>query len=237
MSTLLAARDIVAGYRPDLPILRGVGIELGAGEVVAILGPNGAGKSTLIKTLAGLVPLASGAAELDGRPIGGLPTHRLLAAGVSYVPQTGNIFTTLTVQENLRAAAHTLSRGQAERFARMYALFPDLADRRRQLGRTLSGGQRQMLAFARALITEPRVLMLDEPSAGLSPKMTAMVFDTVRTLAGQGVAVLLVEQNVKAALRIADRGYVLAEGRNRLAGSAVALRDDPAMADIFLGRR
>ena len=234
---LLRAEGIVAGYRPDLPILHGVGVEVARGEVVAILGPNGAGKSTLIKTMAGLVPLSSGVAELDGQTIAGLATHQLLAAGVSYVPQTGNIFTTLTVHENLRAAAHVQRNGHAARFARMYALFPDLADKRRALGRTLSGGQRQMLAFARALITEPRVLMLDEPSAGLSPKMTAMVFDKVRELAGQGVAVLLVEQNVKAALRVADRGYVLAEGRNRLAGSAAALLADPAMGDIFLGRR
>lgn len=234
---LLRAHDIVSGYQPDLPILHGVTVEVGEREIVAILGPNGAGKSTLIKTLAGLVPLTSGRAELDGRPIGGLATHQLLGAGISYVPQTGNIFTTLTVHENLRAAAHTVRSDRAARYDRMYALFPDLAAKRRQPGRQLSGGQRQMLAFAKALMTEPRLLMLDEPSAGLSPKMTAMVFDTVNALARDGVGVLLVEQNVKAALRIADRAYVLVEGRNRLAGSAGDLLANPSVGQIFLGKR
>ncbi|MBM3504483.1 MAG: ABC transporter ATP-binding protein [Alphaproteobacteria bacterium] len=234
---LLSAIDVIAGYQPDLPILHGVSVDVAKGEIVAILGPNGAGKSTLIKAIAGLLPLTGGRITLAGQSIGGLPAHRLLHAGVSYVPQIGNVFTTLTVHENLRVAAHTLSGRYADRLERMYALFPDLAAKRRQPGRQLSGGQRQMLAFAKALVTEPSVLMLDEPSAGLAPKAAETIFEKVRELAQGGVAVLLVEQNVKSALRFSDRAFVLAEGRNRLAGTADSLRADPAVADIYLGKR
>ncbi|MBL8838958.1 MAG: ABC transporter ATP-binding protein [Alphaproteobacteria bacterium] len=232
---LLEARDVFAGYVADLAIVRGASIAIASGEVVTIIGPNGAGKSTFVKTMAGLVRLFSGAITLAGRAIGGLPPQDLVRAGLGFVPQTANVFTTLTVHENLRVGGHLLRHGFAARAAAIYSLFPDLADRRRHLGSQLSGGQRQMLAFARALIMEPRVLMLDEPSAGLSPKMANMVFEKARSLARTGIAVLMVEQNAKAALAVSDRAYVLVEGREQLSGPADRLLDDPAVRRLYLG--
>jgi branched-chain amino acid transport system ATP-binding protein len=235
MSALLAVEDVVAGYVPDLAIVRGASIAVAGGEVVTIIGPNGAGKSTLIKAIAGLVPIFSGAVTLGGQAIAGLKPHAIMRAGIGYVPQTANVFTGLTVHENLRVGGHLLGRQFGARAEAVYALFPDLAERRRNLGRQLSGGQRQMLAIARALIIEPSLLILDEPSAGLSPKLVGQVFDKVRALAAAGVAVLMVEQNAKAALAISDRGTVLVEGRAQLAGPARALLDDPAVKELYLG--
>jgi branched-chain amino acid transport system ATP-binding protein len=235
VSALLQARDVVAGYVPDLAIVRGAAIEVAAGEVVTVIGPNGAGKSTFVKAIAGLVPIFSGSVTFKGAAIAGLKPHAIMRAGIGYVPQTANVFTGLTVHENLRVGGHMLGRAFAARADALYAMFPDLAARRRHLGRQLSGGQRQMLAVARALIIEPALLILDEPSAGLSPKLVGQVFETLRGLARSGVAVLMVEQNAKAALAISDRGTVLVEGRNQLSGPARALLDDPAVKELYLG--
>ncbi|MHB2166360.1 ABC transporter ATP-binding protein [Alsobacter sp. R-9] len=234
---LLVARSVVAGYVPGLPIVKGVHGDVAGGEIVTIIGPNGAGKSTFLKALAGLVPIESGEVLLRGAPVTGLPTHELIAAGLAFVPQTGNVFTTLTIHENLMVGGHTVGSALRRRLDAAYALFPALAEKRGQRARVLSGGQRQMLAIARALMTEPAVIMLDEPTAGLSPKVVGEVFADLRRLAQSGVAVFMVEQNAKAALRISDRGYVLADGENRFEGSAASLLDDPAVAEAFLGAR
>jgi branched-chain amino acid transport system ATP-binding protein len=235
VTAVLEARDVVAGYVPDLPIVRGVSLHVAAGEVVTVIGPNGAGKSTLLKAIAGLVPVSAGAVRLRERAITGLRTHELTAAGVGYVPQAGNVFTTLTVHENLLVGAYRVDRERAARLDAVYGLFPDLAARRRDPGRVLSGGQRQMLAIARALVIEPAVLLLDEATAGLAPRAAAEVFGRVRDLAGRGVAVLMVEQNARAALEASDRGYVLSDGVTRLHGPARDLLGDPAIAHIYLG--
>ena len=234
---LLSARDIVAGYFGGLPVVHGISADVAPREIVTLIGPNGAGKSTFLKAIAGLIALESGRVMLGGREITALPAHSVVAAGVGYVPQTANIFTTLTIHENLRVGGHTLRGELAARLERAYALFPVLAEKRRQPGRALSGGQRQMLAIARALMTEPKLLLLDEPTAGLAPQVVAEVFRLLRRLADSGVAVLMVEQNAKAALNASDRGYVLAEGRNRIAGRSVELLNDPAVAETFLGGR
>ena len=234
---LLSARDIVAGYFGGLPVVHGISVDVAPREIVTLIGPNGAGKSTFLKAIAGLIALESGRVMLGEREITALAAHSVVAAGVGYVPQTANVFTTLTIHENLKVGGHTLRGELAARLERAYALFPVLAEKRRQPGRALSGGQRQMLAIARALMTEPKLLLLDEPTAGLAPQVVGEVFRLLRRLAESGVAVLMVEQNAKAALNASDRGYVLAEGRNRIAGRSVELLNDPAVAETFLGGR
>ena len=233
---LLVARDVVAGYARDLPIVHGVSLDVAPGEILVVLGPNGAGKSTLVKALAGVVSTFGGSVQLAGKDITGRPAHRLAASGLGFVPQTANVFTTLSVDENLRIGGYLLGHELKQRLAAAYARFPDLAQRRRHAGHALSGGQRQMLAIARALMTAPRLLLLDEPSAGLSPLMVNEVFTEVRRIADSGMAVLMVEQNVKAGLRIADRGLVLVNGRAAHSGSARALAEDPSLAQLYLGR-
>ena len=234
-AALLQVDALVAGYVRGLPIVHGASIEVARGEVVTIIGPNGAGKSTLLKAIVGLVGVESGRVTLAGRDITGLPAHEVVRAGVGFVPQTANVFSTLTIEENLRAGGHLLPGGLKERLTQAYAMFPDLAGKRRDRARTLSGGQRQMLAIARALMTQPALIVLDEPTAGLSPLLVDEVFARIRSLVAQGVAVLMVEQNAKGALRQSDRGYVLAEGRNRVQGPAQALLNDPQVAAAFLG--
>ncbi len=231
----LAVESLVAGYEPDLAIVREASIEVRVGEIVALLGPNGAGKSTLVKAVAGLVPVSAGTIRFEGQDITGRPAHTLIAAGLAFVPQTENVFTRLTVGENLALAGHRLGRRLRERLDAVFALFPDLARQRGLAAGRLSGGQRQMLACARALIVEPRLLMLDEPSAGLAPAMVAQLFAKLRQVREAGVSILIVEQNVKAALAFADRGYLLADGRPRLSGPAASLASDPALADLYLG--
>jgi len=239
IAPLLVVDRLVAGYVRGLPIVHGVSITVAPREVVTVIGPNGAGKSTLLKAIVGLVEVESGRITLSGRDITGQPTHEVVQAGVGFVPQTGNVFTTLTVAENLRAGAHLLhGQGKAllgERMERAYAMFPVLGEKRHERARTLSGGQRQMLAMARAMMTEPALVVLDEPTAGLSPLLVDEVFTRVRGLAAQGVAVLMVEQNAKGALRRSDRAYVLAEGRNRIEGAAESLLDNPEVSAAFLG--
>jgi branched-chain amino acid transport system ATP-binding protein len=233
---LLAVEELVAGYEPGLPIVRGVGIAAARGEIVAILGPNGAGKSTLVKAVAGLVPKFAGAVLLGGTDITNRKAHELVRAGLAFVPQTENVFTGLTIDENLKLAAAILPKPERRgRTEAMYALFPDLAGRRGLAAGRLSGGQRQMLAVARALMVGPKVLMLDEASAGLSPKLVELLCLKLEEIRSGGVTIVLVEQNARAALAIADRAYVLAEGRNRYEGRAAELGNDPAIARLYLG--
>jgi branched-chain amino acid transport system ATP-binding protein len=234
--SVLNAQDIVAGYEPDLPILNGAGFEVRQGEIVALLGPNGAGKSTLIKAIAGIVPISSGSVRLRDEDITLLPPHLLIRRGLGFVPQTENVFSAMSIEDNLKLAAAILEKSRRlPRIEAMYAMFPDLAERRRLNAGRLSGGQRQMLAIARALLVEPTVLMLDEPSAGLSPKMAESVFQALLRIRETGVSIALVEQSVRSALAIADRAYVLAEGRNRHEDRADALARDPMIAHLYLG--
>lgn len=233
----LEIRDLVAGYVRGLPVVHGVSLEVARREIVTIVGPNGAGKSTVLKAIAGLVSREGGQVRLDGRDVTTLPAHEVVSAGIGFVPQTGNVFTTLSVHENLTVGGHVIRGSLSERLERAYALFSPLAERRHLRARTLSGGERQMLAMARALMTDPTVLMLDEPTAGLAPRVVDDVFRQLLRLAESGIAVLMVEQNARAALRASDRGYVLTEGRNLVAGSARELLDDASVAEAFLGGR
>ena len=235
MSAVLTVQDLVAGYEPGVPIVNGAWLIVAAGEIVAVLGPNGAGKSTLIKAIAGVAPIRSGAVYLD-EEITGLPAHMMVRQGLAFVPQTENVFTAMSVEDNLRLAAGIFRRPNARRrIAEIYGFFPDLARQRRLLAGRLSGGQRQMAAIARALIVAPRVLMLDEPSAGLSPKLVEGVFARLAEIRASGVAIVLVEQNARAALAIADRGVILVEGRERHEGRAAELWGDARVAELYLG--
>lgn len=237
MNPLLEVRNLVAGYMPGLPILQGVSLAIAAQEIVTVLGPNGAGKSTLVKAIAGLVPIFSGEILLEGNSIRGLPAHRLVERGVAYVPQVANVFKRLTVQENLEIGAYSSRRHLAERLEEVFGLFPELVPFRRQLAGRLSGGQRQMVAIGRALMVRPRLLILDEPSAGLSPKLVGQVFHKVQEIRQTGVTVLMVEQNAKAALLISDRGYILAEGQERLQDRAERLLQNPEVGELYLGAK
>ncbi len=235
-AAILSVERMVAGYEPGLPIVNGASIHVARGEIVALLGPNGAGKSTLIKAVAGLASLTSGDVRFDGKDLTNMPAHMRIRAGLAFAPQTENVFATMSVDDNLRLAAGFLpSARRAVRIAAMYDAFPDLARQRGLLAGRLSGGQRQMLAIARALLGEPKALMLDEPSAGLSPKFVEIVFAKLADIRKSGVTIVLVEQNTRAALALADRAYVLVQGCNRHEGEARALRDDPTIAALYLG--
>ncbi len=233
--TALALSGLQAGYAPDLPIVKGVDLSVAAGETVAILGPNGAGKSTLVKAVAGLVPVLAGRVRIDGLDVTGAPSYRLCRMGLGFVPQTENVFTRLTIRENLEVASDRLTRSdRAARIGETFAMFPDLGARPNRLAGALSGGQRQMLAAARALLARPSLLILDEPSAGLSPKLVAEVFATLRRIADTGVTLLVVEQNVRAALTLASRAVVLVDGRVAHDGPVAAL-DRDRLGRLFLG--
>jgi len=231
---LLDIRDLSAGYG-EHEILRGLSLHVGAGELVAVIGPNGAGKSTLLKTLAGLVRPRAGRIVLDGADITGAATRRIVASGLCYVPQEANVFASLSVWENLTIGAWTAARAFNERAQAVVELFPALAARRRARAATLSGGERQMLAMAMALMVEARLLLLDEPSAGLAPALQRLVFDRVREINARGLGILLVEQNARESLALCQRAYVLAMGRVRAEGSGAALRDDPEIRRLYLG--
>jgi branched-chain amino acid transport system ATP-binding protein len=232
----LSTQALVAGYERDLPIVRGIEFAIDPGAFVVVLGPNGAGKSTFVKAIAGLVPIHSGAVRLGDRDVTAVPAHEKIRQGLAFVPQTENIFTTLSIHENLLVAANILPKeARGRRIADLYAMFPDLAARPALKAGQLSGGQRQMLAVARALIVAPSVLILDEPSAGLSPKVATEVFRTLKTINETGVTILLVEQNVKAALALADRGVILVDGKLRHEGAAATLAGDPIVAELYLG--
>ncbi len=234
----LLARNVAAGYVPGLPIVHDVSLAVAAGEIVTVIGPNGAGKSTLLKAIAGLVLFEGGEVTCAGRDVSGHPAHEMVRIGIALAPQTGNVFTTLSVHENLVVGGHMLDRTTLrDRLTAVYARFPVLSERRSAPGRALSGGQRQMLAIARALMTDPKVLMLDEPTAGLAPRVVTELFADLRRLAASGVAVLMVEQNARAALRVSDRGYVLTQGRNHMEGRAADLLADAAFSEAFLGGR
>ncbi|MCY7307966.1 MAG: ABC transporter ATP-binding protein [Rhodoferax sp.] len=232
----LDVESLEAGYEPGLPIVRGASLQVQTGEIMAILGPNGAGKSTLVKAVVGLVPVSGGRVLLFGRDITRVAAHRMVFEGLAFVPQTENVFVNLSIAENLELAAALVKADRRERLDPVYAMFPDLARQRALRAGQLSGGQRQMLAVARALITRPRLLVLDEPSAGLSPKLVAQVFDKLREVRASGVTVLLVEQNVKAALALADRAAVLVEGCERIVASSAELLGDERIAALYLGR-
>ncbi|MFN3688056.1 ABC transporter ATP-binding protein [Salinarimonas sp.] len=231
---VLRVEGLVAGYVRDLPILRDVDLSLARDTLTAIIGPNGAGKSTLIKAIAGLVPVSAGRVVLDGREITGIRPDEMAGLGLAYVPQTDNVFRSLTISENLALVLRSVA-DRTRRLEELYALFPPLAEKRRERAGALSGGQRQMLAVAMALASRPRVMLMDEPSAGLSPKIQEEVLALARRLTREGVSILLVEQNVKQALRVADHCFILAEGRNRLDGPADRILSDPAVAEIYLG--
>ena len=234
----LSTQALVAGYEPGLPIVRGVDFSIRSGELVIVLGPNGAGKSTFVKAIAGLVPIHAGATMLGDFDITAVPTHEKIRHGLAFVPQTENIFATMSIHDNLLLAANVLPKEKrSRRVADLYAMFPDLAARPSLRAGQLSGGQRQMLAVARALIVEPSVLILDEPSAGLSPKIVQEVFAQLKAINETGVTIILVEQNVKAALAIADRAAILVEGQLRHEGPAATLAEDPIVAELYLGAR
>ena len=232
---LLAATDLVAGYLPGVNILNGCDLVLHPGELIGIIGPNGAGKSTLLKALFGLVNVRSGSVTLAGEDITNLRADHLVQRGVGFVPQNNNVFPSLTIEENLQMGAFQAPKKFAERFAFVSDLFPTLAERRRQRAGSLSGGERQMVAMARALMMEPSVLLLDEPSAGLSPVKQDETFLRTRRINKAGVSVVIVEQNARRALQICDRGYVLDQGRNAYSGPGRQLMHDPKVIELYLG--
>ncbi len=234
MSAILRASGVVAGY-DEAEILHGVSVEVQQGDMVAVIGPNGAGKSTLLKAIFGLIPVRQGHVLFKGEDITDEPPNRIVAKGLSYVPQTENVFPSLTISENLEMGAFTRRDGLRERIEQVCDLFPDLAGRRGDRAGKLSGGQRQMLALARALMLDPHMLLLDEPSASLSPKMVDSVFEKIREINERGTAILLVEQNAREALSFSDRGYVLVMGENRLEGRASDLIDNADVARLYLG--
>lgn len=233
---VLELSDIHAGYG-DTDILHGINMHVCDDEVVVVIGPNGAGKSTAVKAILGLLNIRKGDVLLNEQVITGTPPEKVINQRVSYVPQTHNVFVSLTVQENLEMGAWTVPAGMNDRIERMYEMFPDLAEKRRQAAGSLSGGQRQMVAMAKALMVDPEVLLLDEPTAGLSPLYRSVIFTAVQSIKDNGVPVLMVEQNAKQALGVADRGYVLVDGSNRHTGTGQELREDPEVARMFLGAR
>ena len=232
--SILTVEGIVAGYG-ETEILHGVSMHIEPREAVTIFGPNGCGKSTLMKTIFGLLTPKQGSIRFENIDITGMPTDRLIRMGMSYVPQTGNIFPSLTIEENLEMGAFVDDSDAQARISEMYRMFPDLERSRRQRARSLSGGQRQMLAFARALMLRPKLLLLDEPSAGLSPLMAQLIFDRLRDIRAMGIAILIIEHNIQTALAMSDRGYVLANGENQLDGSAAGLLDNPEIGRLYLG--
>jgi ABC-type branched-subunit amino acid transport system ATPase component len=232
---ILRADEIVAGYIPEVDILTGCDLYCRDGEIVGIIGPNGAGKSTLLKALFGLVRVRSGRVILHGEDITNVKANELVSKGVGFVPQTNNVFPSLTVEENLEMGLYLAPKRFSERFDFVTSLFPALGDRRRQRTGSLSGGERQMVAMGRALMAEPSVVLLDEPSAGLSPVLQDEVFLRARDINKAGVSVVMVEQNARRCLQICDRGYVLDQGRNAYTGTGRDLINDPKVIELYLG--
>ena len=232
----LTVESLEAAYEPGLPIVRGASLQVRKGEIMAILGPNGAGKSSFVKAIAGLVPISKGSILLGTKDITRTPAHRMVFEGLAFVPQTENVFVNLSVAENLELAAAIVKAPLKDAMDSAYAMFPDLHRQRTLPAGQLSGGQRQMLAVARALIAKPQLLILDEPSAGLSPLLVNQVFAKLRQVRDTGITVLLVEQNVKAALALADRAAVLVEGKERIVGRSADLLNDERIAALYLGR-
>jgi len=234
VTTALEASELVSGYG-EVEILHGISLRLDRGEIVAIIGPNGAGKSTFMKAVFGLLKVKSGTVHLAGEDVTGLHPERIVRKGMCYVPQSENVFPSLSIEENLEMGAFTRKDGYRQRRDEVYGLFPDLALRPQLRAGKLSGGQRQMLALARALMLDPKVLLLDEPTASLAPKMVEDIFATVRSINQAGVAILLVEQNAKEALSLCNRAYVLASGHNRLEGAGPELLASEEVGRLYLG--
>ena len=232
---LLEVEDVWAGYVKDLNILQGVNFRIVPGEIVAVIGPNGAGKSTLAKTIFGLLTPHQGKITFKGENITKLKSNHIVQRGMCYVPQISNVFPSLSVEENLEMGAYIRNTALAPLKDKIYATFPALAKRRRQKAGTLSGGERQMLAMGKALMLEPNLLLLDEPSAALSPVLVNGVFEQIRQINQAGCAIVLVEQNARKALAMADRAYVLDTGRDRFSGAGNDLLTDPKVAELYLG--
>lgn len=232
---ILKADNITAGYTREVNILSDVNLRLISGQIVSVIGPNGAGKSTLLKTIFGILKPSNGKISLKEEDITGLKPDKVAKKGISYVPQVDNIFPSLTIQENLEMGAFIRDDDYSPRLNEIYELFPILGERKKQKAGQLSGGQRQMVAMGRALMVDPQVLLLDEPSAGLSPKLVDMIFEKITDINKTGVSMIIVEQNAKEALKMADHGYVLAMGRNVLDDSGDALLANEEIGRLYLG--
>ncbi len=230
---LMTADNLVAGYLPGIDILTGCSLELHRGEIVGIIGPNGAGKSTMLKAIFGLVDIRSGTIRLGDRDITGLSPHKLVELGIGYVPQIDNVFPRLSIRENLEMGVFQAPHRFKERFEVVAELFPLLAERGDQRADGLSGGQRQMVAIGRALMMDPQVVLLDEPSAGLSPAYQDQVFERITQITDHGISLIIVEQNARRCLQICDRGYVLDHGSNAYTGTE--LLEDPKVVTLYLG--
>jgi branched-chain amino acid transport system ATP-binding protein len=233
---MLSPVDVSAGYG-SFRALFGVSLEVEAGETVGVIGPNGAGKTTLMRVISGLVAPFAGAITLEGRSIGGLPAHRIVEHGIAHVPENRRLFPRLTVEDNLRIGAFIASARDhfSEQLARVYDLFPRLRERKDQPAGTLSGGEQQMCAIGRALMSRPRLLLMDEPSAGLAPLVVQQVFELIRRIRAEGLTVLIVEQNVQQVLEVVDRAYVLEAGSIRLAGKADELKHNDFIRKAYMG--
>lgn len=234
MTPLLDIQDLYSGYR-GVDILKGIHLKVNPGQIVVIIGPNGAGKSTVLKSLFGLATIRSGRVLFQGSDITHLPAEQLVRRGIGFVPQTNNVFPSLTVQENLEMGAFIRRDNLAAQLERVYELFPPLKEKRRQAAGSLSGGQRQMLAIGRALMVEPQLLLLDEPTAGLSPLYIEQTFALLQEINRLGISILMVEQNAKQALKMADWGYVLSTGENRFEDTGPNLLSNPEVLELFLG--
>ncbi len=234
--TVIECNGIAAGYVKGLNILQGVDLIVNEKEIVSIIGPNGAGKSTLLKAIMGIINVSGGRFYINGNEKTNTPTHEIVREGVGYVPQVENVFPSLTIEENLEIGSWTLNSNIKESISKIFQDFPMLKERRKDKAGNLSGGQRQILALARALTTSPEILLLDEPSAGLSPVAIKEVFEIIKNINSNGVAILLVEQNAKRALNFSDRGYVLDQGRNAYQGNGQELLNDPRVVDLYLGK-
>ncbi len=232
---LLTADDVVAGYLPGIDILTGCSLDLHPGEIVGVIGPNGAGKSTLLKAIFGIVDVRGGAIRLGTEEITGLSPHELVARGIGFVPQTDNVFPRLSIRENLEMGVFQDPKQFAARFEVVAELFPLLAERSGQRADGLSGGERQMVAIGRALMMDPKVVLLDEPSAGLSPGYQDEVFERITSITDHGVSIIMVEQNARRCLQISDRGYVLDQGTNAYTGTGQQLLEDPKVVSLYLG--
>jgi branched-chain amino acid transport system ATP-binding protein len=233
---MLSLADVSAGYG-SFQALFGVTLDVPQGEAVGVIGPNGAGKTTLMRVISGLIPLRSGAMTLEGRPVGGLPAHRMVEQGIAHVPENRRLFARLSVEDNLRIGAFVpqARRRFAEQLEWVYSLFPRLKDRREQAAGTLSGGEQQMCAIGRALMSKPKLLLMDEPSAGLAPLVVAQVFELVHRIRAEGLTVLIVEQNVQQVLDVVDRAYLLEVGSIKLAGTSVEFKDNSFIRKSYMG--
>ena len=235
MTAVVKVENLVAGYLPGVNILNGTNLVAEQGELIGIIGPNGAGKSTLLKAIFGQVKVRDGSIQLNGDDITGLRAHKLVARGVGFVPQNNNVFPSLSIEDNMRMGMYQSPKGFAERLQFVVGIFPELGKRLKQRAGSLSGGERQMVAMSRALMMDPHVLLLDEPSAGLSPVRQDEAFLRVSEINKAGVTTIMVEQNARRCLQICDRGYVLDQGRDAYTGTGRDLLNDPKVVGLYLG--